>query len=70
MRAHDKVTVKCLRCQKEHTNTINWWTAEKYRRCPACGGEMDFRPAFSEWLERQLAMIQKMRDDAEQKRFS
>ena len=65
MSLRDKITCRCLRCGKEHTHLIK---EVSHKRCPFCGGEIDFKPAFSEWVERQLAKIRKMRPEVEQKK--
>ncbi len=68
--SQDKIIGKCLRCGQEHANTVDWYTTKRYRRCPACGGELDFKQAFSEWCQRQSARIQKLISDMEQKKSS
>ena len=61
----EKITCKCLRCGQEHTYLIK--EVSSRTRCPNCGGEIDFKPSFSEWYERQSAENQKMLAELEQK---
>ena len=57
----EKITCKCLRCGQRHTNTVDWYVNKKHRNCPACGGELDFKPAFAELMKHWMAEIDKMR---------
>jgi peptide subunit release factor 1 (eRF1) len=52
MKIPDKITCKCLRCGKEHTNSVDWFVRKTNRRCLACGGEMDMS-GFSRWVIRR-----------------
>jgi len=55
----DKITCRCLRRGQWHTNTLDWYVFKKHRNCPACGGEMDFKMAFSQWMKHQITEINK-----------
>jgi rRNA maturation endonuclease Nob1 len=68
MKSRVKMTVRCLRCGQRHTNAVDWYVKEKHRNCPACGGEMDFGPAFKEWMDHRMIKIQKMLTDIEEKK--
>jgi len=68
MKNQDKMTVKCLRCGQWHTNTADWYIWKKHRNCPNCGGELDFQPAFNEYIQHQIDRIQRINSDADQRR--
>ena len=60
MKIRDRITCMCLRCGQRHTNTVDWFIKKENRRCPACGGEIDLKRPFSEWVKGQAARIQEM----------
>jgi hypothetical protein len=61
-RSRDKIILKCLRCHQEHNTLVDDFARGECRRCPACGGEIDFS-AFGEWVEQQSDKVHKMLDE-------
>ncbi len=60
----DKIILKCLRCHQEHNTLVDDFARGKCRRCPDCGGEMDFS-AFGEWVTQQSEKVMKMLEETE-----
>ena len=58
----DKIILKCLRCREQHNILVDDFARGDFRRCPKCGGEIDFS-AFHEWCQRQTEKIQKMTEE-------